>query len=67
LKEGFRVFLPEEETLIEDIDDIMGLDEAKKQLMSIVKTLQEDNIELLKEWEIKAGGTVLIIGLLLLS
>jgi AAA+ superfamily predicted ATPase len=64
LKEGFRVFLPEEETLIEDIDDIMGLDEAKKQLMSIAKTLQEDNIEKLKEWEIKAGGTVLIIGLL---
>ena len=64
MKEGFRVFLPEEETLIEDIDDIMGLDEAKKQLMSIVKTLQEENIELLKEWEIKAGGTVLIIGLL---
>ncbi|MFX1519976.1 MAG: AAA family ATPase, partial [Promethearchaeota archaeon] len=31
--------------------------------MGIIKTLQKENIEQLKEWEIQAGGTVLIVGL----
>ena len=35
----------------------------KEQLLSITKTLQKENFEQLKEWEIKAGGTVLIMGL----
>ena len=62
LKEGFRVYLPEEETITDDIT-IIGLDEVQKQLISITKTLQKENIEQLQEWEIKAGGTVLIVGL----
>jgi len=63
LKEGFRVYLPEEEILTDAIDEIIGLEEAKKQLISIIKTIHKDNVEQLKEWEIKAGGTVLIVGL----
>jgi len=63
LKEGFRVYLPEEETLTEDISDVVGLEEVKEQLISITKTLHRENFEQLREWELKAGGTVLIVGL----
>ena len=63
LKEGFRVYLPEEEILAEAIDEIIGLEEAKKQLTTMIKTIHKDNVDQLKEWEIKAGGTVLIVGL----
>ena len=44
LKEGFRVYLPEEEILTEDIDDILGLEEEKMQLMGLIKTIQKDNV-----------------------
>jgi AAA+ superfamily predicted ATPase len=64
LKEGFRVYLPDEEILTEDINELLGLEDAKKQLIRLIKTIQKDNVEQLNEWEIKAGGTVLIIGLL---